>query len=377
MRHFFAVPQESYVDDFCTIDFQINGGDHGAAQALKAMMGMIGFELEPGKHQKPHTVNTFLGVEVDLTHANKSADPYVEFRPSAGRTTRILGMLDVAAVEGLSSHTAQVIQGKLRWILQAAWGSVARAAIQPLMTRANHFDVGTGWNSRLHSMTSFLRTLFRHLPPLRWHLAGPRRLPVHVYTDAQYSNNGRKGMGVLLHDPHTHQTLISGALVPDEILTWIHQQRGDLLQQINQCELLAVAAAIMTFPDILAERDVVFWIDNVTALKCCVNGYSRYPDLASMSNAIQLLMAGIRARGYYMHVPGLANPADIPSRVPFVSGPKGPHLDPTLLQKQKGDVETMEGIHAHSAPTYRALVVPSASELDNAESFIQFGRGWP
>ena len=82
-------------------------------------------------------------------------------------------------------------------------------------------------------------------------------------------------------------------------------------------------------------------------------------------------MAGIRARGYYMHVPGLANPADIPSRVPFVSGPKGPHLDPTLLQKQKGDVETMEGIHAHSAPTYRALVVPSASELNNAQSFIQ------
>ena len=159
-------------------------------------------------------------------------------------------------------------------------------------------------------------------------------------------------MGVLLHDPHTHQTLISGALVPDEILTWIHQQRGDLLQQINQCELLAVAAAIMTFPDILAERDVVFWIDNVTALKCCVNGYSQYPDLASMSNAIQLLMAGIRARGYYMHVPGLANPADIPSRVPFVPGPQGPHLDPTLLQKQKGDVETTEGstrtVHRHT-----------------------------
>ena len=71
-----------------------------------------------------------------------------------------------------------------------------------------------------------------------------------------------------------------------------------------------------------------------------------------MSNAIQLLMAGIRARGYYMHVPGLANPADIPSRVPFVPGPQGPHLDPTLLQKQKGDVETMEGstrtVHRHT-----------------------------
>ena len=72
------------------------------------------FYVEPGKHQKPHTVNTFLGVEVDLTQATNSADPYVEFRPSAGRTTRILSMLDVAVVEGLSSHVAQVIQGKLR-----------------------------------------------------------------------------------------------------------------------------------------------------------------------------------------------------------------------------------------------------------------------
>ena len=88
-------------------------------------------------------------------------------------------------------------------------------------------------------------------------------------------------------------------------------------------------------------------------------------------------MAGIRACGYYLHVPGLANPADIPSRVPFVPSPEGPHLDPTLLQKQKDDVKTMEVIHLHSAPTYQQFVVPSESKLNNAESFILFRRGWP
>ena len=132
---------------------------------------------------------------------------------------------------------------------------------------ARYFDHYTSDTTATHNCDTRLylkRTLFRHLPLLQWHLAGPCRLPVHVYTDAQYSIGGRKGMGVILHDPHTHQTLISGAVVPDDILNRIKQQRGDLQQQINQCELLSAAAAIMPFPDILTEQDVVFWIDSVS-----------------------------------------------------------------------------------------------------------------
>ena len=45
----------------------------------------------------------------------------------------------------------------------------------------------------------------------------------------------------------------------------------------------------------------------------------RTPELAAMSNGLHLLLAGLLSRCYSLHVPGLANPTDIPSRVPFIA----------------------------------------------------------
>ena len=84
-------------------------------------------------------------------------------------------MLDHAAVEGLSPHSAQVIKGKLGWILQSAWGGVGRAASQPLVSRtgSKSFLLPGGrpappethvWTPELSSMTAFFRTLFEFLP---------------------------------------------------------------------------------------------------------------------------------------------------------------------------------------------------------------------
>ena len=81
--------------------------------------------------------------------------------------------------------------------------------------------------------------LFRHLPPLRWYLGTPLRKNVVLYTDAQYSANGRKGVGVILADRESGLNYICGGLVSDELLSWISSLR-DIQPHINHCELLAV-----------------------------------------------------------------------------------------------------------------------------------------
>jgi len=124
-----------------------------------------------------------------------------------------------------------------------------------------------------------------------------------VYTDASYDAT-RQGLGVIVVDTLTDKRYICGGQVPLDLLAWIMSHRSDLKTKINQGELLAVVAVVMTFPDILLERDVVFWVDNTTALSACVDGYSNFPDLATLSNALHLLLAGLRTRSYFLHVPG-------------------------------------------------------------------------
>ena len=220
-RHFLAIPVDHYCDDYATPDFALAGlPDCGAEEGLSGLHDALGLILEPAKHQPPNSSNVFLGVVCDVSSANH-ASPFVEFRPSSGRTDRVMAMLDHAAVEGLSPHSAQVIKGKLGWILQSAWGGVGRAASQPLVSRtgSKSFLLPGGrpappethvWTPELSSMTAFFRTLFKFPPPLRQTLGAPPRGRLLVYSDAQYSQRGRKGLGVVVTDTLTNTSHMCG-----------------------------------------------------------------------------------------------------------------------------------------------------------------------
>ena len=101
---------------------------------------------------------------------------------------------------------------------------------------------------------------------------------------------------MIVVDTLTDTRYICSGQVPPDLLAWITSQRGDLKTTINQFELLAFVAAVMTFPDILLNQNVMFGVDNTTALSACVDGYSNFPDLATLSNALHLLLAGLRTR---------------------------------------------------------------------------------
>jgi hypothetical protein len=135
-------------------------------------------------------------------------------------------------------------------------------------------------------------------------------------------------------------------------------------QKINQCELLAVIAAVMTFSDIFSDRELLVWVDNVPALSAAVHGYSYAPEMASLSNALHLLLAVLSATPRFLHVPGKANPADIPSRVPFVRQAGFHVLDPERLSP--ADARVVDALSA----CYLPMVLPTAAQLGNAEYFI-------
>jgi hypothetical protein len=137
-------------------------------------------------------------------------------------------------------------------------------------------------------MTEFFRTLFRFLPPLRVPLgAAPRALLV-VYSDAQYSQDGRKGLGVVVTD-----TASRAAARCPELLRWMDRFGTRKKQKINQCELLALLAAVLTFGDLFRDHELLVWVDNVPTLSAAVNCYSHAPEMAALSNALHLMLAGL------------------------------------------------------------------------------------
>ena len=141
-------------------------------------------------------------------------------------------------------------------------------------------------------------------------------------------------------------------------------------QKINQCELLVVIAAVMTFGDVFCDRELLVWVDNVPALSAAVHGYSHAAEMASLSNALHLLLAGLSAIPRFLHVSGKANPADIPSRVPFFLRRDGSHvLDPARLSP--ADARVVAALRA----CYLPMVLPTAAQLGNLEYFILRGAG--
>ena len=95
----------------------------------------------------------------------------------------------------------------------------------------------------------------------------------------------------------------------------------------------------MTFGDIFHDCYLLVWVDNVPTFIAAVHGYSHAPEMVSLSNALHLLLAdSLSATPRFLHVPGKANPADIPSRVPFLRRDGSHALDPARLQRRTASV---------------------------------------
>ena len=69
----------------------------------------------------------------------------------------------------------------------------------------------------------------------------------------------------------------------------------------------------------MQNREVVFLCDNTSVMSTAVHGYARSPDLAALSNTLNLALAALKCTPFFEWVSPLANCADIPSRAQGVA----------------------------------------------------------
>jgi len=245
----------------------------------------------------------------------------VELRPTSKRLGEILRTMQEAQQrQRLTPHEAQVLLGRLNWVLASSYASVGRAATLSLVDRAQRRgrratggddDPFDGWTPALSHTVDFFRRLFQDLPPLRFDFAQAQRPKVIVFTDASFKES-RSGLGIMLFDQASKEQFVCSKRVPD----WVLRSLEDRKTQINQLELLGIVCAVETFGEThLQGRDVLFLCDNTSALSSAVHGYARNADMAALSNALHLRLARLRCRTWFEWVPSKANPADVPSRI--------------------------------------------------------------
>ena len=417
-RAIFAVPCEHYFDDYNTPSFCLPSrsrkgmrpGGCGGQACLFLLHELVGIKLDLNKHVSLDFSNVFLGVDCDSSLAFDLNNPQIQYSPKSGRVQSILHILEYCeSANFMSPHEAQVLLGKLNFTIQSGvFGGCGRAASQPFYARAypdsyNHTTVSpisnfqnadSSFTDQMKSSSAFYKVLFQHLPPNRFYLRRSKRGHVVVYSDAQFRKN-RQGLGIFIYDTDspTNPIFISGSTVPANLMDWFRSY-GDRKTQINGLEILAALAAILTFPELFENREVLFFLDNLTALKVTVNGFNRHLDLACLSNAIHLALAGLSSRVYFDWVPGAANPADLPSRADFLldysSDPPIWRLDtsefttqereylldfhPSVLQNSSHPPMSRNHIFPPYTPIFRPIVLPSPHQLDDLTFWITFHK---
>jgi hypothetical protein len=180
---------------------------------------------------------------------------------------------------------AEALFGRLSFVMQTTVGAVGRAATQPLLQRAHEAggQPAPFTPAIMRHMLRFFRALplLPSIPPLALRCEPARDddlPPVVVYTDASYCEAGWSGLGIIITDGDDRYE--AGCRVPQWLLEWL-RPRG---QQINHLEAIAIAAARLTFPDVLLRRRVLHFVDNTVAL----SGPCRAPPKGTTSSLLLL-----------------------------------------------------------------------------------------
>ena len=167
-------------------------------------------------------------------------------------------------------------------------------------------------------MLDNLRRLVSSVRPVELSVYARSDRPVLVLSDAAEVRlrQGTLHVGVVVWDPESGRMHYTSVEVPKQVLlyfAWL-AAKG---KYICQLELLAVAVAYETFPDLLRGRLVHHFVDNQAAMSNMISGYSGKPDSAVILGAAQRAILALACYPWFSFVCSGDNLSDLPSRKDF------------------------------------------------------------
>ena len=247
-----------------------------------------------------------LGRALDLSQVPQGV-VVTENKP--GRLDRIRQNLAEIKQSGrITLHEAQVLHGLLRYscgffsgkhLFQVCAEIVNFMSASAVSRRANVAD-----------FCDYATKMLDQSRPRSISSRGEKR-PILVFTDGAWEA-GVSGLGAVLLDCASGERHVLAGEVPETLLTHWRQLVGE--QLICQIELYALVAVRWQFRQLLANRRVIWFVDNEAARFSAIKGISATLTMRVLVREFFSLEATFPTFPWIERVPSSSNPADGPSR---------------------------------------------------------------
>jgi len=247
----------------------------------------------------------YLGTSVHTGDCALSA--MVRFQPKLTTTYKILRMLDeVCQSRVLTRDLAGRLRGDLNWMYSMCAGFGGKLA-GPLLSKCQQADSTTLSADEIYTL-EMLRHLVANYRPREVPLLSRDSPVLRVYSDASFEG-GELRLGWVLFPPGC-QPVGGTCLVPPAVLqSWNVRE-----QQIFPGESLCGLLVPWLHPKSFCSADVVWFIDNESAVASLIKASSDQPDVHRIVQTSQAVLQALGARTWFEWIDTESNPSDGLSR---------------------------------------------------------------
>ena len=306
-----------YVDDFNTVDFMAAGG---SAQTFNGdILARLGGSLGPDKNKPIRVQQVTLGVHVRMDEMLTGG--IVEFEPRTATVHKVVDAADLILDRGACTPgEAAKLRGSATWAAGNTFGRAGRLGLRPLKDRQYQGpNEPNEVNEDLRVGLRFLKEVLPKMQPRPTRIMGTSPPPVVVYSDASWpqfmdlEEAVKKGepprLGWVVFVPGEKPrgyTMVLGKEFMDALLP--------RKTQIFAAEAIAVLTALVLLPGHFAQRELLWFIDNESAVSSLIRGGSKAQDVGHLAAATHLALIEERCMAWFEWIDSDSNPADGLSR---------------------------------------------------------------
>ena len=305
----------AYFDDELSVELLAQHDVSGPG--LRCILNLMGSPPQQSKSFRPQCDRLYLGASIHL--GSFVTDGFVRFQPKFLTRRKVMDKLSMAlSSRSLSRDDAGKLRGDLQWMYSMCSGFLGRFAGPVLSQHQSQElpDLSDDEFRMLQLLQGFVATaLPRDVQVIR-NLSSP----TIVYSDASYDGRILR-LGWVIFKPHT-VPLGGSTVVPESVLSsWKPR-----IQQIYPGETLAVLVATVLCPDHLANSDLLWFVDNESAVSALIRSSTSQEDVHLISQATHVKLHSLGCRLWVEWIDSESNLSDGLSRLGI--------LDPWTCDRQ-------------------------------------------